>query len=430
MPVQGIMWQSKWRQHMHTARLSIVAGLLAATTCTQRLTPSVLAAPPARTPIKTQKPAASKTDPVDAYMATVRAKIQKSWQPPEKGNACKLVVTFTISTKGPVDEVKLKESSGHQAIDDSAVAAIKNASPFAALPPAAAKGLTIDYTFNFRPRDSESKADTETYMKGVAERINKTWQEPKVPKKMEVAITFTIDKSGKVIETKINKTSGLKALDDAAVNAVKRAAPFAPLPPAFDDKMTIGYTFQASPGQGGPDEMKWNGVNLSQAGYQVSRGGATMKPLSVDTAIERKLQERTIQNQDRIIRLREELAENEKRFGADSVNAARTLREMARCEADLHQYGEAEKHFQAALASFEKVAEGSPELMSTLSDLGQLCVSTGRLKEGEPLLARAAKLSSNFASEQERRQVLEHYARLLYKLNKVAEANEIYKQLK
>lgn len=385
---------------------------------------------PAKTPSKAQRPAAVKVDPLDDYMDTVRARIQKFWQPPEKGNASKLVVTFTIGAKGPVEEVKLKESSGDQAVDDSALAAIKGASPFAVLPAGAAKGLTIDYTFNFRPPSPENKVDVEAYMKAVSEKINKTWLEPKVPKKMEVNVVFTIDRAGKLTETAVKKPSGMKQLDDAAVNAVRRAAPFAPLPAGSDDKMRISYTFQASPGSGGPDDMRWNGVNLPQAGYQVSRGGATLKPLKVDSAIERKLQERAIQNQDKMIRLREELAVNEKQFGADSVNAARTLREMARCEAELHEYGEAEKHLQAALINFERVPEGSPECLSTLFELGQLYVSTGRLKEGEPFLAKASRLAASQGQPQERRQILESYARLLYKLNRVEEANEIYKQLK
>lgn len=61
----------------------------------------------------------------------------------------------------------------------------------------------------------------------------------------EVKVEFTIQKSGAVSRIKIVDTSGHKILDDAVVEAIKLAQPFAPLPPGYQkDKLTVVGSFR------------------------------------------------------------------------------------------------------------------------------------------------------------------------------------------
>jgi protein TonB len=61
----------------------------------------------------------------------------------------------------------------------------------------------------------------------------------------EVKVEFTIQKSGTVSRIRVVDTSGHKILDEAVVEAIKLAQPFAPLPPGFQkDKLTVVGSFR------------------------------------------------------------------------------------------------------------------------------------------------------------------------------------------
>ena len=84
------------------------------------------------------------------YMEVLKGQIQKSWYPPEclehDGHA---LVKFSITRNGDVYSVQILESSGDPVYDESALEAIKKASPFAHFPAATTKGaLTINYSFD------------------------------------------------------------------------------------------------------------------------------------------------------------------------------------------------------------------------------------------------------------------------------------------
>ncbi len=61
----------------------------------------------------------------------------------------------------------------------------------------------------------------------------------------EVTVEFVIAKSGSVSRIKVLKSSGYKILDDAIVEALRLASPFAPLPDGFGkQKMLITGSFR------------------------------------------------------------------------------------------------------------------------------------------------------------------------------------------
>ena len=97
---------------------------------------------------QTQKSINSKYDFSD-YMTDVRAKIQKAWNPPdvlEEGHA---VVIFKLDKSGNVISSYIKESSGNQLYDSSALNSIQQASPYAQLPDESGKQyITVLYSFD------------------------------------------------------------------------------------------------------------------------------------------------------------------------------------------------------------------------------------------------------------------------------------------
>ncbi len=84
------------------------------------------------------------------YMTVLQGKIQKSWNPPEcmerDGHA---TVKFSITRSGDVYASEIAESSGDPVFDESALEAIRKASPFEHFPASTSRGsLTIKYSFD------------------------------------------------------------------------------------------------------------------------------------------------------------------------------------------------------------------------------------------------------------------------------------------
>lgn len=90
------------------------------------------------------------------------------------------------------------------------------------------RGLTFD-TAGFKNRG---------YMRMLKERIESIWKYPKEAARRGISgdlyMQFTIRKDGSLGEIELLRTSGHRALDEAAAKAIKKAAPFWPLPEDWD----------------------------------------------------------------------------------------------------------------------------------------------------------------------------------------------------
>ena len=73
------------------------------------------------------------------------------------------------------------------------------------------------------------------YARGAMDKVLKVWKpSPPLPAAGKKAVVIsTILRDGKLLEARLHMGSGSKAFDDAAVSAVKKAAPFAPLPKEY-----------------------------------------------------------------------------------------------------------------------------------------------------------------------------------------------------
>ncbi|MHB8173352.1 MAG: energy transducer TonB [Nitrospirota bacterium] len=76
-----------------------------------------------------------------------------------------------------------------------------------------------------------------SYLQGLKHRIEYIWKYPEAARREniqgELQMRFTIEKSGKVTDVEILKSSGYAMLDDAAKKAVFDANPFNPLPDSW-----------------------------------------------------------------------------------------------------------------------------------------------------------------------------------------------------
>lgn len=92
--------------------------------------------------------------------------------------------------------------------------------------------------------DAIKEPDFGPYMKELQRRIKMNWEPPKGNESKRVVLLFSIARDGRLLNVQVNKSSGLQAADDAAINAVKLTAPFKALPPEFrGEKVEILFTF-------------------------------------------------------------------------------------------------------------------------------------------------------------------------------------------
>jgi TonB family protein len=102
----------------------------------------------------------------------------------------------------------------------------------------------------------KEEIDWNPYMADLQRRIRRTWRPPldeKSPQRAPCCV-FTLQKDGTVSFVWLAISSGSPAADQAALNAVKNAAPFAPCPAGAPDHTDIQFTFQSCPvfdGSGG-----------------------------------------------------------------------------------------------------------------------------------------------------------------------------------
>lgn len=82
------------------------------------------------------------------------------------------------------------------------------------------------------------------YMYRMQTKIKSNWNPPKQEVSSRVTVFYSINKDGSLREYKILKSSGVKELDNAAIEALKKSFPSEPLPEGFGGKsVDVQFTF-------------------------------------------------------------------------------------------------------------------------------------------------------------------------------------------
>lgn len=83
------------------------------------------------------------------YMSTLKAKIQRTWIPPDFLESGHVTVMFKVSRYGDILSAQIVESSNNAVYDESVLEAIKKSAPFDKFPAHTARDfLTIKYSFD------------------------------------------------------------------------------------------------------------------------------------------------------------------------------------------------------------------------------------------------------------------------------------------
>jgi TonB family protein len=92
--------------------------------------------------------------------------------------------------------------------------------------------------------DARQDADMSAYLQQLQEQVRRHWIPGLTQSSRRTVLHFTVSRAGLVSNIRIAQTSGLSMTDEAALNAVKQAVPFAPLPTAYTENyINIQFTF-------------------------------------------------------------------------------------------------------------------------------------------------------------------------------------------
>lgn len=92
--------------------------------------------------------------------------------------------------------------------------------------------------------DALREPDFGPYMRELQRRIKLNWDPPKGNESKTVVLLFKIAKDGRLLSSRVHRSSGLPSADQAALKAVELTAPFRPLPADFKGQsIDIQFTF-------------------------------------------------------------------------------------------------------------------------------------------------------------------------------------------
>ncbi|NMG06881.1 TonB family protein [Brasilonema sp. UFV-L1] len=92
--------------------------------------------------------------------------------------------------------------------------------------------------------DARQDADIGAYVQQLQELVKLQWIPGLTQSSQRTVLVFTVSRAGLVSNLRVAQSSGFSTTDEAALSAVKRAAPFAPFPTAYTENyINIQFTF-------------------------------------------------------------------------------------------------------------------------------------------------------------------------------------------
>ena len=272
------------------------------------------------------------------------------------------------------------------------------------------------------------------YYRDLHQRIHKTWWVPEDLFFKQVKLHMIIEKDGTLSTLTLATSSGDSRADNLALVGVRRAAPFGPIPEGlpvpFNTFYTVGYASKND-----QDFRYFDGKRYDKGeAYTLPSGtkvGHTERPVSeLDKQFHVKKEAALL----KINKLDEAIAE-ESKAKDPTVKKANLLIEYAGCLIAIGEQAEAKGKLTEALEILEKNQVEGGDLYGCLSQLAQLDYSIGDLAGAEPLFKKALEIKEKSPSptpgkDTDYKNLLESYAKLLYKQNRAKEADELYKKIK
>lgn len=286
------------------------------------------------------------------------------------------------------------------------------------------KRLLLITAIAFAPLAVLADESDDDYIRRVSDQAKKKWAPSKtLPSNLSVVVHFKVNLDGTASSIVVHKSSGNAAADRSAVIAVQSAGPY-PLPPDKFHKMKepllMELTFNVK-----SHLMRLNGQDVRNRTVQ-SSGGWKISNESLDSKIEQRIYSDRNATLNAISKIEQELRTGEKLDSIEnSTNGAR-LANLAELYQKLQDWATAERLLLRALPLLEKPEQKNDYSRAAIT-LAETFYASNALDKAETWALKASE--SPGTTEAQKLNLLKLRAKILYKTNRVAEANQIYAEL-
>jgi len=97
--------------------------------------------------------------------------------------------------------------------------------------------------------------DASAYLDQVERRIMAAWKLPPNAHGLKVVLRMRLERSGRVSDVRVEKSSGDKQFDASAVQAVRRASPFPPVPESAQSSLVGDLRMVLDPTRPVPEQF-------------------------------------------------------------------------------------------------------------------------------------------------------------------------------
>ncbi|MEN9220986.1 MAG: TonB family protein, partial [Thermostichus sp. BF3_bins_97] len=91
---------------------------------------------------------------------------------------------------------------------------------------------------------ARANVDWGPWLAALQRKVEQNWIPGQTGASRRTVVIFTVGRGGDLQNVRLGRTSGSQQTDDAALTAIQRAAPYLPLPEAYEgNSVTINFTF-------------------------------------------------------------------------------------------------------------------------------------------------------------------------------------------
>ena len=135
-------------------------------------------------------------------------------------------------------------------------------------PTAFAAGYPNSQNSGYGEGNPSQNADFGPYMKRMQDKIKSKWNPPAQDRDAQIVVKYRILRDGTLDSYGILSSSGLQALDSAAIAALQSASPFEPLPASFNrDSILVQFTFDYQKPNNAVSQVSKEPVNMQSSAY-------------------------------------------------------------------------------------------------------------------------------------------------------------------
>lgn len=224
----------------------------------------------------------SESELIYGVVDSIERALQDSWHPTSPASSTSptaTVLTVTVESDGKFGKAEISYSNNRTAEKNAILALFKSVTV-----PSLAGGQSLDLLVSFNSDSAKSTVvvrplipdlvhstpaphpvvpdqmsrsmttsgiDYGPYLADLQRRVKRCWFPPPTSESNLVIVNFVVHRDGSLTDLNLGTSCGISSFDEAALNAVRLAQPFRPLPPGSKERANFSITFDCRVRDGG-----------------------------------------------------------------------------------------------------------------------------------------------------------------------------------